>query len=218
MTGFLRSIRYWTWVSLRIVGIGVIAAFGFGILLGFMSADKSEGFNMICTYLLLFGLFLMISQQVAAATSYIQICISMGANRRETFFSLQYANVMVAGVFYVITLLFQLAAGSFLNYHDWQIDAASVFPLYLVLALGLGGLGNLFGMLIFRLGKIGMVILCLFAGVGGGIMGMLMATGSTVLMTPVLNRIWLLILLAAVVYAVCSAVQYLFIRRYELHA
>lgn len=169
MLGLKRVIHYWSWISMKLLGMAVGASVLFGILLGFMDGGLQEFISSTDMYLLLFGVYFGLVAQVTAAQTYLNLSLSMGAGRRHTVIGLQYINVILAVGMFLADFLFRKITGGI--YSEWGVAGKELVIMYIGAILIMDGIGMLLATLISCLGKLGMIIFVGIAMISGGVAG-----------------------------------------------
>lgn len=225
MSGVKRSIRYWNWIGFRVIGLAIAFAVAYGILFGGMDGSLEEMLRMGSYYMVIFGMLMGIAIQVSAAQCYLQQCFSMGCKRKDAFIGLQYTNLLIPVVLYLLAFVIQRISENAIGFYDWNMDTSkrSILLMYIVGTLIIEGVGNIVGMFCFRFGKAGLVIfLILMLGLCGGVGAsfVMLCNGDSFpkAAAVLLGNGSILIVAAILVYVVCSFLQYRMIQKYEIHA
>ncbi len=217
MKGTGRSLRYWSWISIKNMVMLMGFAVFFGVIMGVAEGDIWKIIDTITFYLVLFGIVIGSAIQVSASQCYMPQCLAMGAKRKDTFIGIQCTNMFIAAIFYLTALVLQAVIGV-AGQNTWQADTGnSQFLLFYVTGVFLAnGFGNLISILSIRFAKIGMVVMVIIMAIFGGTVGAM----STLTVNDVLTikvPMTVVLVVAIILYAVTAMVQYRVIRKYEIH-
>lgn len=224
MNGVKRSVRYWNWVSFKIIAMSFGFAFGYGILFGLLDGEGIDGMlRTAITYLVTFGMVMGAALQVSGAQCYIQQCLSMGSRRKDVFIGLQYANILIPVIHYVTAFLLQRVIESVYKADDWAMDTGKLTMLffYVVITLVVEGIGSLIGMVVYRHGRAGMILFTVFVALIAGLASasaVWMKNGKGLLGGLVSMYTPVFLVVAGLIYAVFGVIQYRMLCKCEVKA
>lgn len=211
MKGYLRGMRYWLWMLEKVLLIMIVT----GVLVTVIAGGGSEEAmcGMLRMYLPMFGGIFCFAIMLSASSSYIPQSMSMGATRKEVFFSM---TVSLCAILVEMILLAWLIDIFFLE----GVFGIEYIMISAALYLAAAGLGNLMCAVSIKLGgrfaMIAYVIMVIVISFCGGIMGAFFGTENELGfwgILAVIKDFWYVVLIFELMM---SMLCYLSIRRYEV--
>lgn len=219
MSGLLRSLKYATFRSGRVIGICLLMAVGFVFYFALLDGAQFTVQNLLprFPFMLLFigNLMFMIYGMLDVAT-YTQLTLTYGCTRKNAAISTVYMHLVQ-----ILALEVAMAVCCALIPAQWMaLDGMALCLLALTLFFFGSGLALITGVLIHRFGKVAYIVVVIFAAVGGGVVGGLVGFhgGTTFLMDFVMGFLNLPVLITASIiwYAVMAVIYWFFMRKIEV--
>lgn len=207
-------LRFWFSRSGQILIAILGASFLYGLLMGLQmdSASLADILGMMPMYLALFGAVMLMANMLAAYKFLLDLSLSLGSTRRESFAGLQIYRLVPILISVAVIALLALIPGV-----ETFWGPAVLIPAALGLFLLAGALGSLAGMVYLRFGKAMTVLTVVLMILVGGVCG-----GLTVLFAeanwPVLAGwiSWMILAAGAVVYGLTLIPEHRVVCKYQV--
>lgn len=221
-----RNLRFWTRFTWENVEAELIVV-AFFLVFGAISGDAVwAGGNGLADFVALAPFYLIIAAVLCVMmispgcqTLYIPLLIANGEPRKNIFWGFQYHRFLLIAVTSAVSALVWILTPSEIS------DAClSCLPMILLGLVISSSLGNLLGSVYVKWKWAGVVVMVLFFGLCGGLVGWMGSTGGFemagvslfVLGLATMSLPWQMAAVAAALLAVDLGVQWLLLRRREV--
>lgn len=211
-------LRFWLLGSLRIFGSVVGASAIYAIFMWIQMDDGkiTNVLTLLPLYFLLFGAIMLLAMTMSLYKMMVSLSLSFGSTRREALAGLHvYRLLPTLGVAAVMAMLTVIPGTEPL------FSPQTTILVTLGTFLLCSAVGSALGMIYYRFGKVGAVIMtvCIvLLAITGGILGIL-STRQSAWLQAIFNHVplsWMALGLGAAVYLIVMIPEYVVIRRYQV--